>query len=147
MRIILKEDVKNVGSMGQIIDVSDGFARNYLIPKGLAVPANTRNIRELEHQKKVIQERAKKVKITAQTISEKLSNIKLILKAKAGEEGKLFGSVTTKDISDALKNEGFEIDKKKIIIDEPIKRLGEYTVTVKLHPDVSSQVRLEVVQE
>lgn len=147
MKIILKEDVKNVGSMGQIIDVSDGFARNYLIPKGLAVPANTKNIKELEHQKKVIQERAKKIKITAQTTSEKLSNIKLIIKAKAGEEGKLFGSVTTKDVSDALKNEGFEIDKKKIIIDEPIKRLGEYFVTVKLHPDISSQVRLEVVPE
>lgn len=147
MKIILKEDVKNVGSMGQIVDVSDGFARNYLIPKGLAVPANTKSIKELEHQKKVIQEKAKKIKLTAQNISEKLSNMKLVIKAKAGEEGKLFGSVTSKDISDALRKEGFDIDKKKIIIDEQIKRLGEYSVTVKLHPDVSSQLRLEVIQE
>jgi large subunit ribosomal protein L9 len=147
MKIILKDDVKNVGSMGQVVDVSDGFARNYLIPKGLAVEANIKNIKALEHQKKIIQEKAKKIKIDAQNMCEKLSNIKLTIKAKSGEEGKLFGSVTTKDISDALKKEGFEIDKKKIVIEEPIKRLGEYSVTVKLHPDISTQVKLEVVQE
>jgi large subunit ribosomal protein L9 len=145
--VILKEDVKNVGKMGQIVDVADGYARNYLVPRELAVEANIKNIRSLEHEKRIIQEKAKKIKNSAQDLAHKISTITLMIKAKVGEEGKLFGSVTTMDIAELLKNEGIEIDKKKISLDEPIKRLGSYSVNVKLHPEILTQVNIQVVQE
>ena len=147
MKVILKEDVKKIGSMGQIVTVADGFARNYLVPKGLAVEANIKNMKSLEHAKRVIQEKAKKVKASVQDFADRLSQISLVIKAKAGEEGKLFGSVTTMDIAEQLKNEGIEIDKKKISLDEPIKRIGTYAVSVRLHPEVDTQINLQVVEE
>jgi len=147
MKVILKEDVKNIGSMGQILDVADGFARNYLVPRGLAMEANVKNIKSLEHAKKVIQEKSKKVKNQAEDLSTRIANITVVIKAKAGEEGKLFGSVTTMDIAEQLKNEGMDIDKKKISLDEPIKRLGTYTVNIKLHPEVSTPVQVDVIEE
>ncbi|MEW6570939.1 MAG: 50S ribosomal protein L9 [Nitrospirota bacterium] len=147
MKVILKEDVKNLGNMGQIVDVSDGFARNYLVPRGLAVEASTRNVKSLEHQKKVVLEKARKIRSSAQELSEIISKKKLVIKAKAGEEGKLFGSVTTMDIAEKLKEEGIEIDKKKIFLDEPIKRLGLYSVAIKIHPEIMSQLDVEVVPE
>jgi large subunit ribosomal protein L9 len=147
MKVILKEDVKNIGSMGQTIDVADGFGRNYLVPKGLAVEANIRNVKSLEHEKKVIQEKAKKIKTLAQDLASKISNTSVVLKVKAGEEGKLFGSVTTMDIAEQLKNEGIEIDKKKILIEEAIKRLGSYTVKVRIYPEVIAELNIQVVEE
>jgi len=147
MKVILKEDIKKIGSMGQIVTVADGFARNYLVPKGLAVQANIKNMKSLEHAKKVIQEKAKKTKTSVQDFADRLSKITLVIKAKAGEEGKLFGSVTTMDIAEQLKNEGIEIDKKKISLDEPIKRIGTYAVSVRLHPEVDTQINLQVVEE
>jgi large subunit ribosomal protein L9 len=147
MKVILKEDVKNIGSMGQIVDVADGFARNYLVPRGLAAEANVKNIRSLEHEKIIIQEKAKKIKNQAQILSDKVSNMTIIIKAKAGEEGKLFGAVTTMDIVEQMKNEGLEIDKKKVVLDEPIKRVGSYSVSIKLHPSVATQVNVQVVEE
>jgi large subunit ribosomal protein L9 len=147
MKVILKDDVKNVGNMGQILDVADGFARNYLVPRGLAVEANTKNIKSLEHEKRNIQEKAKKIKNQAQDLSDRLSTMTLVLKYKAGEEGKLFGSVTTMDIAEQLKNEGIEIDKKKIVLDEPIKRVGSYPVQIKLHSDVLTQINIQVIEE
>jgi large subunit ribosomal protein L9 len=147
MKVILKEDVKNIGSMGQILDVADGFARNYLVPRGLAMEANVKNVKSLEHAKRVVQEKAKKVKGQAEDLSTRIANITVMIKAKAGEEGKLFGSVTTMDIAEQLKNEGIDIDKKKISLDEPIKRLGTYTVNIKLHPEVSTPVQVEVIEE
>jgi large subunit ribosomal protein L9 len=147
MKVILKEDVKNIGSMGQIVDVADGFARNYLVPRGLAAEANVKNIRSLEHEKTIIQEKAKKIKNQAQVLSDKVSNLTIIIKAKAGEEGKLFGAVTTMDIAEQMKNEGLDIDKKKIVLDEPIKRVGSYSVGIKLHPSVATLVNVQVVEE
>jgi len=147
MKVILKEDVKNIGNMGQILDVADGFARNYLVPRGLAMEANVKNIKSLEHAKKVIQEKAKRVKSQAQDLSTRIVNVTVVIKAKAGEGGKLFGSVTTMDIAEQLKNEGIDIDKKKISLDEPIKRLGTYTVNIKLHSEVSTPVQVEVIEE
>jgi large subunit ribosomal protein L9 len=147
MKVILRDDVKNVGNMGQVIDVADGYARNYLVPSGLAIEANTKNIKSLEHEKRIIGEKAKKIKNSAQDLASKISTITLTIKANAGEEGKLFGSVTTMDIAELLKNEGIEIDKKKISLDEPIKRLGSYSVNVKIHPEISAQLAVEVVQE
>jgi large subunit ribosomal protein L9 len=147
MKVILKEDVKSIGNMGQVVDVSDGFARNYLVPRGLAVEANVKNIRSLEHEKKVIQEKAKKVKNSVQDLADRLANMTVVIKTKAGEEGKLFGSVTTMDIAEQLKNQGIEIDKKKISLDEPIKRLGTYTVNLKLHSEITTQVNMQVIEE
>jgi large subunit ribosomal protein L9 len=147
MKIILREDIKALGKMGQIVDVADGYARNYLVPRGLAVEANTKNIRSLEHEKKIIQEKAKKLKDSAQDFALRISSMTLAIKAKAGEEGKLFGSVTTMDIAEALKNEGLEVDKKKILLEEPIKRLGSYSVNIKIHHEISAQLNVQVIEE
>ena len=147
MKIILKEDIKKIGKMGQIVDVADGYARNYLVPKGFAVEASTKNIRSLEHEKRIIQEKAKKLKDSAQDIASRISSMTLMIKAKAGEEEKLFGSVTTMDIAEALLNEGIEIDKKRISLEEPIKRLGFYSVQIKLHSDVSVPLNIQIIQE
>ena len=147
MKVILKEDVRNIGTMGQIVDVADGYARNFLVPKGLAVDANVKNIRAMEHAKKTIQEKAKKIRGQAQDLSDKIANMTIMIKAKSGEEGKLFGSVTSMDIAEQMKNQGIDIDKKKIVIEEPIKRLGSYSVGIKLHSDVTTQVTLQVVAE
>lgn len=147
MKVILKDDIKDVGKMGQIVDVADGYARNYLVPRGFAVEANIKNLKSLEHEKKIIQEKAKRIKNSAQTLSDKISTMTLVIKAKAGDEGKLFGAVTSMDIAELLKNEGIEMDKKKIFLDEPIKRLGSYSVNIKLHPEVLTQLNIQVVEE
>jgi large subunit ribosomal protein L9 len=147
MKVVLKDDIKNVGKMGQIVDVADGYARNYLVPRGLAVEANTKNLKSLEHEKKIIQEKAKKIINSAQTLSDQISTMTLMIKVKAGDEGKLFGAVTSMDIAELLKNEGIEIDKKKIFLDEPIKRLGSYSVNIKIHPEISTNLNIQVVEE
>jgi large subunit ribosomal protein L9 len=147
MKVILKDDVKSLGKMGDIVNVASGYARNFLIPKGLAVPADTKNVRAMEHEKRVIQEKARKLRQAAQTLAEKISKLNITIKAKAGEEEKLFGSVTTMDIEEALKAEGIEIDRKKIHLDEPIKRLGAYTVSIKLAQDITATLNVQVVPE
>lgn len=145
MKVILKEEVKTLGAMGEIVTVADGYARNFLIPKGFAVDASTKNVRALEHEKNLIEARAKKLKKTAQSLAEKIGSMSITIEAKVGEEEKLFGSVTNMDISEALKAQGVDIDRKKIIIDEPIKRLGEYTVDIKLHADETAKLAVNVV--
>jgi len=149
MKVILKEDVKNIGAMGQIIDVADGYARNFLVPRGFALEANMKNIKSLEHAQRIIQEKARKIKNEASDLSSRIGTLNLVIKAKSGEEGKLFGAVTAMDIAESIKNSGagVEVDKKKILLDEPIKRLGTYSVGLKLHPEVTAQVNVEVVAE
>lgn len=147
MKVILKEDLKSLGKMGSVVNVSDGYARNFLIPKKIAVEANTRNVKALEHEKKQINERAGKLSREAQGLSERLASVKLTLSAKAGEEERLFGSITTMDIAEALKKEGLDIDRKRIVLDEPIKRLGDYTVAVKISPDITGRLSLRIVAE
>lgn len=147
MKVFLKEDVKNLGRMGEVLNVAEGYARNFLLPKKLAVEANTKNIKEFEHNKKTIQDKAAKIRDSAKLNADKLSAVSLTIRAKAGEEEKLFGSVTTMDIAEALKAEGYDIDKKKISLEEPIKRLGSYTVEVKIHPEISASVKVNVVAE
>ncbi len=147
MKVILKEDVKNLGHMGEVVNVSDGYAINFLFPKNFAVEANTKNIKEFEHNKKVIFEKAAKLKASVKSIADKLSSLSLTIKAKTGEDDKLFGSITNMNIAEALALEGYDIDKKKIIIEDPIRRLGEYSVTIKLHQELSAEVKVRVVQE
>ena len=146
MKVILSEDVKNLGLMGEVVNVSDGYARNFLFPKKFAVEANTKNIKEFEHNKKIITERAAKIKESFKSVAEKLSSVTLTIKAKTGEDDKLFGSVTNMNIAEALAAAGHDIDKKKIVM-EPIKKLGEYSVTIKLHTNLSAEVKVQVVQE
>ena len=147
MKVILREDVKNLGQMGEVVNVSDGYARNFLFPKKFAVEANTGNIKEFEHNKKVIKDRAAKLKESMKSIADKLSALSLTIPAKTGEDDKLFGSVTNMNVAEALASAGFEIDKKKIVMDEPIKRTGEYAVSIKLHPELSVEVKVQVVKE
>ncbi len=146
MKVILKEDVSGVGLMGEIVTVKDGFARNYLIPRGLAVEANERNLRQLEHHKRLIAQKVKKLKNQAQTLAEKLSQSIIEIKAKAGEGDKIFGSITTIDIEKALREKGFDIDRKRIVLDEPIRRLGEYTVRVRVHPEITADLTVQVTK-
>ena len=147
MKVILKEDVNNLGIIGTVVDVANGYGRNYLIPKDLAIEANPNNLRQFEHQKKIILTKAEKIKESAKSLSEKISAISVVLEAKAGEEDKLFGSITTMDIAEAISKQGIEIDKRKILLEEPIKRLGIYEVSVKVHQDVTAAVKVEVKQE
>ena len=145
MKVILKEDVKNLGIMGSIVDVADGYGRNYLIPRNLAIEANPRSIKTFEHEKDIILKKAQKVKNSAEKLAGKLSNITLSIESNAGEDDRLFGSVTSKDIAEAISKHGIEVDKRKITLpDEPIKRLGTYNIKIKFHPEVIVNVNLEV---
>jgi large subunit ribosomal protein L9 len=147
MKVILREDVKNLGAMGAVVNVTPGYARNYLLPRGLAAEANVKNVKALEHEKRVIEEKARKLKATAMSLSERIAASTVTLRAKAGEEDKLFGSVTAKDIAEALAEQGLEIDRKKIVLDEPIKRLGSHEVKIKLGHEVTAALRVEVLPE
>jgi large subunit ribosomal protein L9 len=146
MKVILTEDVKDLGLMGHIVEVKNGYGRNYLIPKNLAVEANPKNINHFEHQKNIILAKVKKIRNSAEDIAEQISKMNLSIEAVAGEEDKLFGSVTSKDIAEEISKQGVEVDKRKVLLDEPIKRLGSYEVTVKLHQDVTANVKVEVIR-
>jgi large subunit ribosomal protein L9 len=144
MKVILREDVKDLGEMGSIVEVKIGYGRNYLLPRNLAVEANPKNLRQFEHEKKNILVKAKKVKQSMQDVADQISKMTITIEAQAGEEDKLFGSVTSKDIAEAIALQGVEIDKRKVILEEPIKRLGSYEVNVKVHKDVTASVKVEV---
>jgi large subunit ribosomal protein L9 len=146
MKVILLEDVKSLGKRGDIKEVSDGYARNCLLNKKLAVEATTKNINHLEHENKVRAEKEAKALADAKELGEKLAKTTIELKAKAGDAGRLFGSVTNKEVADAIAEQlGIQIDKRKIEIKEAIKVLGEYEVVVKLHAQVHKTVKLKVV--
>ncbi len=146
MKVILKVDVEGVGYAGDVVDVSPGYARNYLIPKGLALAATSRNVKSLEKQKAEIMKRVDKEKKRIEALAQRLAETKVVVAKQVGEEGKLFGSVTTRDIADALAKEGIEIDRKKIVLDEAIKSLGTYQVKVKLPHGIETQVQVEVTE-
>ncbi len=145
MQVILREDVSNLGRIGDLVTVKDGYGRNFLIPKGLAVLATPRNKRRLEHDKKVIEQQDVKRSRDAQTLKESIEKLSLTIAKQTGEEGKLFGSVTTKEIAEAINEEGIEVDRKVILIAEAIKSLGVYTIEIKLTRDVTANLKLWVV--
>lgn len=144
MKVILREDVENLGTIGTVLDVAKGYGRNFLIPKNLAVEANPKNIKQFEHEKKKIESKAAKVVKNWKDLATKLSSISIAIEAQAGEEDKLFGAVTAADIAEAVLKQGVEIDKRKIVLAEPIKRLGSYELPVKLYKDVTTTIKLEV---
>ena len=148
MIVILKKDVKGTGKAGDIVKVSDGYARNMLIPKGFATEATEGNVRSLEKQKALAAEKKAEEKAAAQALAEKLNAVGVTIKTKAGEGGRIFGSITSKDIADALKEQHrLTVDKKKIQLDNPIKSTGELTVNVKLYSEVSAQLKVTIVAE
>ena len=145
MIVILMKDVKGTGKAGDVVKVSDGYARNMLLPKGLAKEASDGNIRNLEKQKEIAAAKRAEQKAAAQETAEKLEKITLEIKTKGGESGKLFGSITSKDIADALeKQEKIKVDKKKIEMSSPIKQAGQSTVTIKLFSEVSAELKINV---
>ena len=147
MEIILQEDVENLGQIGDVVKVRDGFARNYLLPRGLALEANRRNLRVLEHQKRLTAAKKERALSQAQTLGAQLAALTVVVTARAGEEDRLFGSVTNLDIEKALKAQGVEVDRKKILLAEPLKQLGTYTVPVQLSGGVRGNVTVQVVRE
>lgn len=147
MKVILREDIEKLGKAGDIVKVADGYGRNYLIPKRLAVQADVRNLRALEHDRRVIEARAKKSRKTAEELGGRLSSLSLTIPAKAGDEGKLFGAVTSRDIAQALETAGVSVDRRSVLLDEPIKQIGEYRVKVKAGTDVVPEVSVRVVPE
>ncbi len=147
MKVILREDVHNVGKSGEIITVKDGFGRNFLLPRKLAVLANEKNVRQLGHDQSVIAARQAKLKDSAQAEAGKLQTLQLRIARKVGEQDKLYGSVTALDIAEALAAQGQRIDRRSIHLPEPIKTLGTHEVEVRLHRDVSAKVRVDVVAE
>ncbi len=147
MKVILKDDIENLGDIGEVVDVANGYARNYLFPRSLAVEANPKSIKQFEHVKRTMATKIEKVKKEKQSVADKISEIKLSFKAKAGDDGKLFGSITNIDIQKELSAQGVDIDRKKIIINEPIKRTGEYDIQIKLHSDIIANVKTEIVAE
>jgi len=148
MKVILLEDVKKLGKKGDVVNVAGGHARNFLIPRGLAVEASKGKMNELQRQKEKEAEKRKKEEQKARDLAEKIRNIKVTIPVKVGEAGKLFGAVSNKDISGILSEQhDIKLDKKKVVLKEPIKTLGTYAVTIKLHPKVQAKLDVEVVGE
>ncbi len=144
IQVILNEDVPNLGHPGDVVRVRAGYARNYLLPRRLAVEANSRNLREFEHQKRLAMAKREAAKAQAMTLKEKIEAVALVLHARTGEEGKLFGSITNLDLERALREKGFEIDRRRILLSEPVKQLGDYQVNLRLQPEVEATVKFTV---
>ena len=147
MKIILLDDVSKVGRRGEVREVSDGYARNFLIPKKLALSATAGNLKNLEHIKTQQEAKADRAKADAESLRSRVEALVYEERRQASEEGKLFGSVTSQDIADFLGAKGLKIDRRRITLDEPIKTLGEFTVSMRLHTDVTAQLRVNVARE
>ncbi|MGD0076487.1 MAG: 50S ribosomal protein L9 [Candidatus Binataceae bacterium] len=147
MQIILREDIPNLGRPGDVVKVRDGYARNFLLPRNLAIEANPKNIRAFEHQKRLALTRREAKKNEALKVKERLEALQINLTARAGEEGKLFGSVTNIDIERALREQNLDIERRKILLAEPIKQLGDYNVPIKIDPEVEAVLKITVAAE
>lgn len=147
MEVILKEDIANVGKIGDVVRVRDGYARNYLLPRGLVLEANKRNLKTFEHQKKVVADQKQKIMRQAHAVGDQLAGVSLVIAMKVGEEGRLFGSVTNIQIEKALKSKGLNVERRKIHLNEPIKTVGDYEVPVRLSADVTVPLKVSVVAE
>jgi len=147
MEVILREDIERLGNRGQVVKVADGYARNFLLPKRLAVAATDANRKIVEQERQAHLRREAKQKSEAEDLSKLLTGVTVTIAQKAGESDQLFGSVTAKDVADALAQKNFTIDRRKVHLDEPIKQLGEFKVPVRLHKDVTAEVTVQVVKE
>jgi len=147
MKVILTKDVEGWGTIGDIIDVKPGFARNYLIPKGLAYPATDNYVKHVQEILRQKRRKLEKEKEKAQELAKQLDGLVIDIARPIGPTGKMYGSVSSSDIVEALKEKGFEIDKKKIMLRNPLRELGSYTITIRLHPEVSTTIRVNIVPE
>lgn len=147
MEVILKEDIANVGKIGEVVRVRDGYARNFLLPRGLVLEANKKNLKSFDHSKKIISDQKQKVLRQAKAVGDELSGVSLVIPMKVGEEGKLFGSVTNMQIEKALKAKGIVVDRRKIQLNETIKVAGEYEVPVRLSADLTVMLKVSVVSD
>jgi large subunit ribosomal protein L9 len=147
MDVILKEDVDKLGTRGQLVKVASGYARNFLLPKRLAVPATDSNKKIIEQERQAHLRKEAKLATEAGELGKLLSSVSITISQKAGENDQLFGSVTSKDIAEALEQQGYTIERRKIALDEPIKSLGEFKIPLRLHRDVSAEITLNVIKE
>ncbi|HKW97930.1 MAG TPA: 50S ribosomal protein L9 [Bryobacteraceae bacterium] len=147
MEIILREDVEKLGARGEVVKVAAGYARNYLLPKRLAVPATEANKKIVEQERQAHLRREAKLKSEAEDLSKIIGGVTVTIAQKAGENDQLFGSVTAKDIAEALEKQNFTVDRRKIVLDEPIKQLGEHKIPVRLHREVTTEITVQVVKE
>jgi len=147
MKVILRKDFTQLGQTGDILEVKNGYARNYLIPQGLAIIATPKNMKSLEEEQRLSELRMNKDRKHAESLVKELDTVSLTVAVAVGEEDRVFGSVTTQNIADKLKEKNYDIDKKKILLKEPIKALGIYNVAIKLHSDVEASIRVWVVKE
>jgi len=147
MKVILKKDVESVGRAGDLVNVSNGYARNFLIPRGLGTIASSKNMNVLKSEMETAARRTTREKENAQSMAERLGGVTCNISRKVGQQKKLFGSVSTKDIGDALREQGIEIDKRNILLEEPIKSLGEFSVRIKLHSGISTDIKVVVAGE
>ena len=147
MEVILKEDVEKIGDAGARVKVADGYARNFLIPQGLALRATSAAVSEIEHHMKLRAKKLAVIKEQAEAMAVELGKLRLTFTRKSGEEGKLFGSVTASDIGNAVVEKNFNIDKRKVLLDMPLKTLGEHKVKIKIHPEVTAEITVEVKAE
>jgi large subunit ribosomal protein L9 len=146
-QVLLREDIDNLGARGEIVRVKAGYARNYLLPRNLAVEATANNLRQIEGERAALAKREAKERSSAELQADQLRNLSLKFERKVGEAGVLYGSVTSMDIAHALKDQGYEIDRRRIVLREPIKRFGNYTVPVRLHRDVTVELPVNVLGE
>jgi large subunit ribosomal protein L9 len=147
IEVILREDIKTLGQAGEMVRVKPGYARNYLLPQGLAYEATEGNKKRIAAEGRVRAVRNQAERTEAERLASTLSGVSLTLSGKAGEEGKLFGSITSQDIADALARQGHAIDRRRIELEHPIKAIGEHAVTVRLHPEVNAELRVSVISE
>ncbi len=147
MEVILREHVDNLGKRGEIVKVADGFARNYLLPRKLALPATAGNRKHVERERKIMEGREAEEKGAAEAIANRLAAVEIAIARRVGDTEQLYGSVTASDIVDFLKSKGFEVDRRKLILPEPLKALGEYDVPLKLHREVTVPLKVKVVKE
>ena len=146
-KVLLREDIDDLGARGEIVRVRAGYARNYLLPRNLAVEATTGNVKGIEQERAALLKKEAKERATAEGQSQQMGSLVLEFKRKAGEQGALYGSVTSMDLAEALKERGYEIDRHRIHLREPLKRLGEYTVPVRLHREVTVDLQVKVASE
>jgi large subunit ribosomal protein L9 len=147
MEVILREHVDNLGRRGEVVKVADGYARNYLLPRRLALLATEGNKKQIERERVKFDAREAEEQKVAQTMADRIANVEVEVARKVGETDVLYGSVTSSDIADALAKKGFEVDRRKLVLQEPIKKLGEVTIPVKLHREVTAHVKVRVVSE
>ena len=147
MEVILREHVENLGKRGEIVKVADGYARNYLLPRKLALPATDGNRKHVERERKIVEARESQEKAQAEAIAARLAAVDITIARRVGETDALYGSVTSADIADFLKTKGFELDRRKLILPEPIKAIGDHDVPLKLHREVTVPLKVHVVKE